>query len=88
MERRPGYWLGGFAAPPGVAPPSQSHAQLRAAAVKMADIASSFAACAKAAADDVGVTTQIASTGLQYNTRLFKGAGWAPPTSWLDLRDP
>jgi putative spermidine/putrescine transport system substrate-binding protein len=37
---------------------------------------------------DVGVTTQIASTGLQYNTELFKRAGWAPPTSWLDLWDP
>jgi putative spermidine/putrescine transport system substrate-binding protein len=37
---------------------------------------------------DLGVTTQIASTGLQYNTELFKGAGWAPPTSWLDLWNP
>lgn len=37
---------------------------------------------------DLGVTTQIASTGLQYNTELFKRAGWAPPTSWLDLWDP
>jgi putative spermidine/putrescine transport system substrate-binding protein len=37
---------------------------------------------------DLGVMTQIASTGLQYNTELFKRAGWAPPTSWLDLWDP
>ncbi len=36
----------------------------------------------------IGVTTHIASTGLQYNAEKFKQAGWAPPTSWYDLWDP
>ncbi|MGE0225881.1 MAG: ABC transporter substrate-binding protein [Acetobacteraceae bacterium] len=36
----------------------------------------------------IGVSTSIASTGIQYNTQKFKEAGWAPPTSWMDLWDP
>ncbi|MSP03910.1 MAG: ABC transporter substrate-binding protein [Acetobacteraceae bacterium] len=39
-------------------------------------------------ADNIGVISNLASTGLQYNTDKFKQMGWAPPTSWLDLWDP
>jgi putative spermidine/putrescine transport system substrate-binding protein len=39
-------------------------------------------------ADNIGVMSEIASTGIQYNTEKFKQMGWAPPTSWLDLWDP
>jgi len=37
---------------------------------------------------EMGVMSQIASTGLQYNTEKFRQAGWQPPTSWMDLWDP
>jgi len=30
----------------------------------------------------------IVATGLMYNTKYFKDKGWAPPTSWNDLKDP
>jgi putative spermidine/putrescine transport system substrate-binding protein len=30
----------------------------------------------------------ILATGLMYNTEVFKKNGWAPPTSWNDLKDP
>ncbi len=30
----------------------------------------------------------IIATGLMYNTEVFKKNGWAPPTSWNDLKDP
>jgi putative spermidine/putrescine transport system substrate-binding protein len=30
----------------------------------------------------------ILATGLMYNTEVFKTNGWAPPTSWNDLKDP
>lgn len=38
--------------------------------------------------DNIGVISNLASTGLQYNTEKFKQMGWAPPTSWFDLWDP
>jgi putative spermidine/putrescine transport system substrate-binding protein len=38
--------------------------------------------------DGIGVIAQLSSTGIEYNTEKFKQAGWAPPTSWLDLWDP
>lgn len=28
------------------------------------------------------------ATGLMYNTQYFEEQGWAPPTSWADLKDP
>jgi len=30
----------------------------------------------------------IIATGLMYNAKVFKDNGWAPPTSWNDLKDP
>nr|WP_184491505.1 ABC transporter substrate-binding protein [Rhizobium aethiopicum] len=30
----------------------------------------------------------LLATGLMYNTEVFKENGWAPPTSWNDLKDP
>ena len=30
----------------------------------------------------------IVATGLMYNTKAFAEKGWAPPTSWNDLKDP
>lgn len=30
----------------------------------------------------------IIGTGLMYNTAVFRANGWAPPTSWNDLKDP
>lgn len=30
----------------------------------------------------------LIATGLMYNTKVFKENGWAPPTSWNDLKDP
>jgi ABC-type Fe3+ transport system substrate-binding protein len=30
----------------------------------------------------------IVATGLMYNTKVFAEKGWAPPTSWNDLKDP
>jgi putative spermidine/putrescine transport system substrate-binding protein len=38
--------------------------------------------------DGIGVASHISSTGIQYNTKKFKEAGWEPPTSWMDLWDP
>jgi putative spermidine/putrescine transport system substrate-binding protein len=39
-------------------------------------------------ADGIGVASNLSGCGLQYNPRKFKEAGFAPPTSWLDLWDP
>lgn len=39
-------------------------------------------------ADDVGVVMGIQAIALEYNTKVFKENGWAPPTSWNDLWDP
>src|SRR5256885_3137584 len=30
----------------------------------------------------------LVGTGIMYNTKYFKEKGWAPPTSWNDLKDP
>ena len=38
--------------------------------------------------DDKAVAIGLVGTGLMYNTKLFKEKGWAPPTSWNDLKDP
>jgi putative spermidine/putrescine transport system substrate-binding protein len=38
--------------------------------------------------DDLAVGTGLVATGLMYNTKVFAEKGWAPPTSWNDLRDP
>ena len=38
--------------------------------------------------DDRAVGTGLVATGLMYNTKVFAEKGWAPPTSWNDLRDP
>jgi putative spermidine/putrescine transport system substrate-binding protein len=38
--------------------------------------------------DDKAVAIGLVGTGLMYNTKYFKGKGWAPPTSWNDLKDP
>jgi putative spermidine/putrescine transport system substrate-binding protein len=38
--------------------------------------------------DGVGVASHISTTGIQYNSKIFKEKGWAPPTSWFDLWDP
>jgi putative spermidine/putrescine transport system substrate-binding protein len=38
--------------------------------------------------DGVGVVMGIQALSLEYNTKVFKEKGWAPPTSWLDLWDP
>jgi putative spermidine/putrescine transport system substrate-binding protein len=37
--------------------------------------------------DGIGVASHITAVGIQYNARKFTEAGWAPPTSWLDLWD-
>jgi putative spermidine/putrescine transport system substrate-binding protein len=37
---------------------------------------------------DDAVATGIVATGLMYNTKVFAEKGWAPPTSWNDLKDP
>lgn len=37
--------------------------------------------------DDRAVAIGIVATGLMYNTKVFKEKGWAPPTSWNDLKD-
>lgn len=39
-------------------------------------------------ANDIGVASHISTTGIQYNSKKFKEAGWEPPTSWLDLWNP
>jgi putative spermidine/putrescine transport system substrate-binding protein len=38
--------------------------------------------------DDRAVGTGLVATGLMYNTKMFAEKGWAPPTSWNDLKDP
>ena len=38
--------------------------------------------------DDRAIGTGLVATGLMYNTKVFAQKGWAPPTSWNDLRDP
>lgn len=38
--------------------------------------------------DDRAVAIGIVATGLMYNTKAFAEKGWAPPTSWNDLKDP
>src|SRR5947208_1791212 len=38
--------------------------------------------------DDRAVAIGIVATGLMYNTKFFAEKGWAPPTSWNDLKDP
>ncbi len=38
--------------------------------------------------DDRAVATGLVATGLMYNTKVFSERGWAPPTSWNDLKDP
>lgn len=38
--------------------------------------------------DDKAVALGLVGTGLMYNTKYFKEKGWAPPTSWNDLKDP
>lgn len=35
--------------------------------------------------DGYGVVMGIQALQLEYNTKVFKEKGWAPPTSWLDL---
>jgi putative spermidine/putrescine transport system substrate-binding protein len=37
--------------------------------------------------DDRAVAIGIVATGLMYNTKVFAEKGWAPPTSWNDLKD-
>jgi putative spermidine/putrescine transport system substrate-binding protein len=38
--------------------------------------------------DDRAVGTGLVATGLMYNTKVFAEKGWAPPTSWNDIKDP
>ena len=38
--------------------------------------------------DDKAVAIGLVGTGLMYNIKVFKEKGWAPPTSWNDLKDP
>jgi putative spermidine/putrescine transport system substrate-binding protein len=38
--------------------------------------------------DDKAVGMGLVATGLMYNTKYFTEKGWAPPTSWNDLKDP
>jgi putative spermidine/putrescine transport system substrate-binding protein len=38
--------------------------------------------------DDRAVAIGLVATGLMYNTKVFAEKGWAPPTSWNDLKDP
>ena len=38
--------------------------------------------------DDRAVGIGLVATGLMYNTKIFAEKGWAPPTSWNDLKDP
>src|ERR1700751_3282644 len=37
--------------------------------------------------DDRAVAIGIVATGLMYNTKVFAEKGWAPPSSWNDLKD-
>lgn len=39
-------------------------------------------------ADGVGVMQGLQAEGLQYNTKVFRDKGWAPPSSWYDLWKP
>lgn len=38
--------------------------------------------------NDMAVAQGIVATGLFYNSKYFEEKGWAPPTSWNDLKDP
>lgn len=38
--------------------------------------------------DKKAVALGLLGTGLMYNTKIFQENGWAPPTSWNDLKDP
>ena len=38
--------------------------------------------------NNMAVGIGLVGTGIMYNTKYFKDKGWAPPTSWNDLRDP
>ncbi|MDB5504276.1 MAG: branched-chain amino acid transporter substrate-binding protein [Tardiphaga sp.] len=38
--------------------------------------------------DNHAVGIGLVATGLMYNTKVFAEKGWAPPTSWNDLKDP
>jgi putative spermidine/putrescine transport system substrate-binding protein len=38
--------------------------------------------------DGTGVMMGMQAFGIEYNTKVFKEKGWAPPTSWNDLWDP
>ena len=38
--------------------------------------------------DNKAVGIGLVGTGIMYNTKVFKEKGWAPPTSWNDLKDP
>lgn len=38
--------------------------------------------------DDRAVAIGIVATGIMYNAKVFAEKGWAPPTSWNDLKDP
>jgi putative spermidine/putrescine transport system substrate-binding protein len=37
--------------------------------------------------DDRAVAIGLVATGLMYNKKVFAEKGWAPPTSWNDLKD-
>ena len=37
--------------------------------------------------DGIGIVMGIQALGIEYNTKVFKEKGWAPPTSWNDLKD-
>jgi putative spermidine/putrescine transport system substrate-binding protein len=38
--------------------------------------------------NDMAVGIGLVGTGIMYNTKYFADKGWAPPTSWNDLKDP
>jgi putative spermidine/putrescine transport system substrate-binding protein len=38
--------------------------------------------------DNKAVGIGLVGTGIMYNTKYFQDKGWAPPTSWNDLKDP
>src|ERR1035438_7814401 len=40
------------------------------------------------ATDERAVGIGLVATGLMYNSKVFAEKGWAPPTSWNDLKDP
>ena len=37
---------------------------------------------------NIGFGVTVQAVGLEYNVKIFKEKGWAPPRSWLDLWDP